>query len=153
MALSKPIAKASRLFLLLHKSTVFEERFAAKFGNKRSIPAIVVTRWNSTLWQLQSILKLGLHPLNEECQDDFSEVSFSVREWNMMVETRDILQPFAEATDLTQSDKTVTISFVVPTILDLYGHLNRSQAKSRYHRSLSNALETSLKIRCFFFDF
>ena len=80
ITLSKPIAKASHLFLLLHKRTVFKERFEAKFGNKKSIPVIVVIRWNSTLWQLQSILKLGLHFLNEECQDDFSEVSFSVRE-------------------------------------------------------------------------
>ena len=73
-----------------------------------------------------------LHPLNEVCQDDFSEVSFSVREWNMMIDTCDILKPFAEATDLTQSDKSVTISFVVPTVLHLYSHLNRCQATSHH---------------------
>ena len=85
--------------------------------------------------------------MNQVCQDDFSEVSFSVREWNMMVVACDILQPFTKATYLTQSDKAVTISFVVQTVLDLYGHLNRSQAKSRYCHSLSNALQNSLEIR------
>ena len=49
LALSKPIAKASLLFSLLHKSTVFKELFEAKFGNKRSIPAVIVTLWISTL--------------------------------------------------------------------------------------------------------
>ena len=63
------------------------------------------------------MFKLGLHPLKEVCQTDFSEVSFSVREWNMMINTCDILKPFAEATGLAQSDKSVTISFVIPTVL------------------------------------
>ena len=71
----------------------------------------------------------------------------------MMYETCDILRPFAEATDLTRSNKGVTISFVVPSVLDLYGHLNRSQAKSRYCRSLTNALQKALEIWCFFVFF
>ena len=147
MVLSKAVAKASRLSSLLHRSTVFKERFEAKFGNKRSIPSVVVTRWNSTLRQLQSIIKLGLHSLNEVCQDDFSEVSFSGREWNMMIDVCDILKPFAEATDLTQGDKSVTISFVVPTVLDLYSHLDRCQGTSCHCRSLINALKKSLQTR------
>ena len=146
LALSKPVAKASRLSSLLHKSIVFKERFEAKFGSNRSIPAVIVTRWNSTFRQLQSVLKC-LNSLNEVCQDDFSEVSFSLREWNMMIDICTILKPFAEATDLTQSDKSVTISFVVPTVLDLYSHLSKCQITSRQCRSLINALKKSLEIR------
>ena len=56
MALSKPIAKVSCLSSLLQKSTVFKERFEAKLENIQSIPAIIVTRYNLTLRQLQSIL-------------------------------------------------------------------------------------------------
>ena len=52
VALSKPIAKASRLSLLLHKSSVFKERFGAKFGNKRLIYAVIAPCRNSTLLQL-----------------------------------------------------------------------------------------------------
>ena len=89
---SKLIVKASRLSSLLHKSTVFKERFETKFGNKRLISSVIVTRWNSILRQLQSIRKLGLHPLNEVWQDDFSEISFSLREWTMMIDTCDILK-------------------------------------------------------------
>ena len=55
LALSKPIAKSSRLSSLLYKSTIFKERFEAKFGNKRSNTAVIVTRWNLTLQQLQSV--------------------------------------------------------------------------------------------------
>ena len=80
MVLSKAVAEASRLSSLLHKSTAFKERFEATFGSKRSIPSVVETRWNSTLRQLQSIVTLGLDPLNEVCRDDFPEVSFSGRE-------------------------------------------------------------------------
>ena len=128
-------------------STALKERFEAKFGSKRSIPSVVVTRWNSTLRQLQSFVTLGLDPLNEVCRDDFPEVSFSGREWNKMIDVCDILSPFAEATDLTQGNNSVTVSFVVPTVLDLYSHLHRCQATSRHCRSLINALKKSLQTR------
>ena len=49
LALSKHIAKPSCLSSLLHKNTVFKKRFEAKFGNKRSIPAVIVTPRKSTL--------------------------------------------------------------------------------------------------------
>ena len=83
--------------------------------------------------------------MNKVRQSDFSEVSFSVREWDMMIDTCDILKPFAKATDLTQSDKSVTISFVVPTALHLYSHLNRCQATFCYCGILSKALQKIMR--------
>ena len=65
----------------------------------------------------------------------------------MMIDVCDILRPLAEATDLTQGDNSVTVSFVVPTVLDLYSHLHRCQATSRHCRSLINALKKSLQTR------
>lgn len=46
-----------------------------------------------------------------------NELVFSVREWNLMKELCDVLQPFAEATDLTQGEKIVTVSSVLPCII------------------------------------
>ena len=65
----------------------------------------------------------------------------------MMIDVCDILRRFGEATDLTPGDKSVTISFVVPTGLDLYSHLHRCHATSRHCRSLVNALKKSLQTR------
>ena len=58
-----------------------------------------------------------------------------------MIDTCDILKPFAEAIDLTQSDKFVTINCVAPTVLHLCSHLNRCEATSRHCPSLINTLQ------------
>ena len=122
MSLPSAIAKAFRLFTLLHRSTTLKERLENKFGQNRSIPVACATRWNSTLRQLLSTVQLNLTALTEICGNNFSEVIFMAREWGLVNEACDVLKPFADATDITQGNKTVTISFVIPTILDLNSH-------------------------------
>jgi len=51
-----------------------------------------------------------------------------------------LLAPFAEAIDLTQADKTVTISCVVPTVLTLRRLLIEQQPSVTYHRSAVDEL-------------
>lgn len=57
------------------------------------------------------------------CSKDYENVMFSACEWNQLKELSAVLAPFSEATDQTEGDKSVTISMVVPTVLDLNTHL------------------------------
>lgn len=56
-----------------------------------------------------------------------------------------ILEPFEEATYIGQHDKTVTASFIIPTIIGLWIHL--TNMKSRYNTSFITALSKSLDKR------
>ena len=50
---------------------------------------------------MKSILKLRLSTLSEVCGTEFKEAVFTLREWNLL-EMKDILAPFAEATKMTE---------------------------------------------------
>ena len=51
---------------------------------------------------MKSILKLRLSTLSEVCGTEFKEAVFILREWNLLQEMKDILAPFAEATEMTE---------------------------------------------------
>ncbi|KAJ8376339.1 hypothetical protein SKAU_G00069190 [Synaphobranchus kaupii] len=55
--------------------------------------------------------------------------------------------PFAEATDLTQGEKTVTVSAVLPCVLSLNHHLEKLKEQVRFLRSMVKSLQSSLKKR------
>ncbi|CAB1322196.1 unnamed protein product [Coregonus sp. 'balchen'] len=57
------------------------------------------------------------------------------------------LEPFAEATDITQGEKVVTISAVVPSILSLHHHLETQKPQVSYLTGLVRSLQASLKRR------
>lgn len=75
------------------------------------------------------------------------ELVFTPREWSQLKELVDILEPFLDATDLTQGQKVVTISAVVPCILSLNHHLHSMHVQVRYLSGLVKVLEESLKKR------
>ena len=82
------------------------------------------TRWNSQLHQIQSAVSLDHQKLENLCKDtDHRECILSVKEWAQMKELVDLLKTFSGATNLIQGDTNPTISFVVPTVLKLHGHL------------------------------
>ncbi|XP_060731809.1 uncharacterized protein LOC132849873 isoform X2 [Tachysurus vachellii] len=143
-AFSSALTKMSKLTSLLHTSTTFKERFEAKFGTDRSIPAATSTRWNSTFKQLQALTALDHRDLTQICSSDFQHVLFSVREWNQLKNLGSVLFPFAEATDLTEGEKMVTISMVVPTVLDLNTHLLQISESQSHCRPLATSLRQSL---------
>jgi len=131
----------------MHTSGLFRDQFEKKFGSKKGIPAAVVTRWNSTIRQVKSIIGLDYKDLTEVCEDH-KEALPTDREWSIMKELAEILSPFAQATDLLQGDKVVTISAVVPSILSLNHHLQRlASARDKYLMSMIKALQQSLKQR------
>ncbi|KAF3844262.1 hypothetical protein F7725_013603 [Dissostichus mawsoni] len=69
------------------------------------------------------------------------------REWNVLKELVDIMNPFGEATDLTQGEKIVTISSVVPSVLSLNHHLEKLKPQVCFLSSLVRSLHVSLKKR------
>uniref|UniRef100_A0A8C7ME78 HAT C-terminal dimerisation domain-containing protein n=1 Tax=Oncorhynchus kisutch TaxID=8019 RepID=A0A8C7ME78_ONCKI len=125
------LSKLSKICSLLHTSTTFKEVFEAEFG-ERGIPAAVNTRWNSTLKQVKAVIQCDHLKLNHVLQKaGHKELLFTVWEWNKLKELVDILKPFGEATDMTQVEKIVTISSVVPSVLSLNHHLE--QRKPQVH--------------------
>ena len=93
------------------------------FDANKTIPAANTTRWNSTFKQVQALTALDHKALNELCSKDYEDVVSSAWEWNQLKELSTVLAPFSEATDLAEGEKSVTISMVVQTVLDLNTHL------------------------------
>lgn len=142
------MGKASRLTTLLHSSGAFKDAFEKGFGKDKSIPTANSTRWNSVLHQLSSIVTLDHQKLSNICNDtNHGEAVLTVREWAHLNELVDILQPFAEATSLTQGDKVPTISLVIPTVLALNRHLTSYSRKAKYLKGVITALQASLHRR------
>ncbi|XP_034071694.1 uncharacterized protein LOC117545812 [Gymnodraco acuticeps] len=142
------LAKLSKLSSLLHTSTTFKDVFDAEFGEQRGIPAAVTTRWNSTLRQVKAVLRCEHPKLCRVLEKaGHKELLFTAREWNVLKELVDIMNPFGEATDLTQGEKIVTISSVVPSVLSLNHHLEKLKPQVRFLSSLVRSLQVSLKKR------
>ncbi|CAL9699779.1 unnamed protein product [Knipowitschia caucasica] len=142
------LSKLSKLSSLLHTSTTFKDVFDSEFGEQKGIPAAVNTRWNSTLRQVKAVLHcdhLKLCAVLEKA--GHKELCFTPREWNLLKELVDILKPFVEATDLTQGDKVVTISAVVPSVLSLNHHLEKLKPQVRFLSGLVRILQASLNKR------
>ena len=75
------------------------------------MPAVNLTRWNSVLRQIQSILDKGLADLNTICRDvGHNECVFTQKEWDQLTELVEILQPFKVYTDILQGEE-VLIKF------------------------------------------
>ena len=142
------LSKLSKLSSLLHTSTTFKDVFDSEFGEQKGTPAAVNTRWNSTLRQIKAVLHcdhLRLCAVLEKA--GHKELSFTPREWNLLKELVDILKPFGEATDLTQGEKVVTISAVVPSVLSLNHHLEKLKPQVRFQSGLVRILQASLNKR------
>lgn len=146
-AVSSALAKASRISSLLHTSTSFKEEFEKEFG-QRGVPASVVTRWNSTFRQLKSLLSCDYQTLSKVLDvRGHRETIFTLREWAQIKELVSILKPFADATDLTQGEKVVTISAVIPCVLSLNHHLENQKEGTQYLVNLIHSLQRSLQRR------
>ncbi|XP_041741521.1 uncharacterized protein LOC121573526 [Coregonus clupeaformis] len=142
------MAKVTKLCSLLHTTCGLKEAFEAEFGANRSIPAAVSTRWNSILWLVKAVTNLNQQSLNTLLEaQGHKELCLSPREWSQLLELVDILDPFVQATDLTQGEKVVTLSAALPCGLSLNYHLQSILSTSRHLDSLVKALQQSLKRR------
>lgn len=147
-ATSPALSKLTKISSLLHTSSTFKDAFEAEFGDRGGIPAAIKTRWNSQLRQVKAALNYDKTALCQVLERvGHKELSFSAREWNLMKELLDILKPFGEATDLTQGENVVTISFVLPSVLSLNHHLEKLKSEVTFLRGFVRALQASLKKR------
>jgi len=117
-------AKCCKLANIVHQSANFRASFEKAMGDGKSIPSTNDTRWNSTYKQLIAIALLDQTKLSELLHsEDYDNLVLTTKEYCQLLELIKILSIFSQATDLTQGDKTVTISCVVPIILALTTHL------------------------------
>lgn len=125
-SINSAMAKVTKLCRLLHTTCRLKEAFEEEFGANRSIPAAVSTIWNSTQRLVKAVTRLNLQSLNTLLETQgHKELCFLPREWSQLLELVDILDPFLQATDLTQGEKVVTLSAVLPCVLTLNSHLQK----------------------------
>ena len=129
----------------MHSSTTFKDTFETIFGVERSILSCYVTRWNSTLRQVRSIISLPAQGLMDLCHaTGHAELILSGKEWQMLNELYNLLAPFEEATNLVQAAVTPTLGYVVPAVLALSKHLENDCKTMKYLEQMGKALKTSL---------
>lgn len=144
------LAKSCKISSMLHTSANFKDAFEKVFGKDKSINAAVSTRWNSTLRQIKSLLSLDFKLLSDLLENqDHKNLVLTAREWGQLIELVDVLDPFLEATVVTEGEKVATISKALPSVLSLHSHLKEmlQQQRLKYSTPVAKALLTSLKTR------
>jgi hypothetical protein len=97
----------------------------------KSIPVTNETRWNSTYRQLIAIVELDQAKLGTVLrQSNHENLILSAKEIQQLRELISILEQFADATDITQGEKMITVSCIVPTILLLTKTLTNMMGQS-----------------------
>ena len=148
--ISTALAKSCKISSLLHTSSSFKDAFESAFGKDRSLPAVVVTRWNSTLRQIKAVMALDNKLLTDTLEKQgHKNLTFSARETCQLNELIEILDPFMEATTITEGDKVVTISFAFPSVLSLLNHLDEllNQHRLKYCMPVARSLLKSVNHR------
>ena len=135
--MSNIISRASAIVAYVRKSThasdLLDEYPRLQTAN--------VTRWNSQLKMIRSILAIPPSELNKL---DFPQ-NLSHYDHTILTDLVEILSPFEEATDKLQGQNMVTSSLVIPVILGLQEIINSLQSK--YNCGLVAALKSSLEKR------
>ena len=113
-------AKVSKLANVVHQSSVFRAAFEDRFGSSsKSIPSTNATRWNSLHSQLKAVFELDQVKLADVLRDQaLHNLVLTQREHAALVELVEILDPFAEATDLCQGQHYTTIGCIVSNFTD-----------------------------------
>lgn len=141
-------AKCCKLCNLVHQSALFREAFEINFGSGRSLPKPNDTRWSSTFKHLSAISNLDQVILSSLLKDQNQvNLMFTAKEFVILLELVDLLQPFAEVTELTQGEKYPTIGCVVPSIVALDSYLLDFIGRAVHHVIIAKALHGSLRKR------
>ena len=134
--INKVLSKAASIVSYVRKSIRATEILE---GEKR-LQARVVTRWNSELKSIRSLLSIPSEKLQQlDCQQ------LTTYERGTLEDLVDILTPFEEATDFTQGQNVVTASFIIPCIKGLRASLNSLILK--YPSMMVSNLKSSLDRR------
>lgn len=80
------------------------------FGSIVGIPAPNDTRWNSTLRQVQALVTKSLADINKVCRaSGHPECVFLNKDFDMLKELCNLLEPFRALTDQLQGDKVIIL--------------------------------------------
>jgi hypothetical protein len=140
------LAKCCKLANLIHQSALFRGLYEQTLG--KIIPSSNETRWNSTFQQLKAVSDLDQSKVNDLLRGNgHDNLILTVKDLANLREIVMILEPFAEATDMVQSDKIVTISCVTPIVLSLNRHLQSCSLSTTTLRPFVNTLLNSLHDR------
>lgn len=136
------LSKVSKLANLIHQSALFRCSFETTFSSGKSIPETNATRWNSVLRQHKAVLEFDQQKLATLLRDtNHGNLAFTKKDIEQLEEFVSILMPFAEATDLCQGEKTITISCVVPVVLLLNRVLGEMAEKVKHFQTLVSTLQ------------
>ena len=106
-SINKVLSKASGIVSHVRKSTLSPEILESE----KRLKATNVTRWNSQLSTIHSILRIP-----EEKHESFNTHHLTPYDWKIFEELVQILTPFETATHCIQGDKFVTSSMVDPCV-------------------------------------
>lgn len=117
-----------------------------------SLHVAVKTRWNSELKMIESAIKdvgatnRAVSLLGAEQRRRVSPLQPT--DVAALQELIDLLQPFAEATDMTEGDAVVTVSAIVPSIVGIEKHLQSiADRPTRYTSGTAAALSKAVRTR------
>ena len=135
--INKVLVKAAKIVTHVRKSIKATEALEGE----RRLQAKVATRWNSELKSIRSILSVPAEKLQQiDCQQQLTTYDRGI-----LRDLVEILTPFEEATDVTQGQKVVTASFIIPSIRGL--HVSLDSLSLKYKSPMVQTLKSSLERR------
>ena len=136
------LLETSKIAKLSHTSIVFAEKLewigkSTRKANKK--------RWSSQFNTVENFLHIPLSDLNEVLTSiKRMDLCLLVKDYQILNEFISLLTLFAEAATQIQSENKPSISFIAPTVLQVYYDLLHEQPNILYAKSLSNSLLNSL---------
>jgi len=117
-SIKSTLEKVSAIAKLAHTNSKFAEEIESM---KVSIPRAVITRWNSQFLVVERILSIPSFSLNEILSElKYKQWCLNKRDLIILQEFVALLSLFAQATTVTQQQKSPSISFIAPSILEIY---------------------------------
>lgn len=139
------IKKCSKFVSFLRKSTIATDILE---GTIR-LQADNVTRWNSQLKMIKSVLSISSDIFIKLIELDGAP-KLNSQDINLLQDIVEILEPFAEATDFVQVGCVPSSGYILPCIKGLQHHLK--SMVSKYHSSFVIGLRQSLDKRMPYFE-
>ena len=138
--INRVLGKVSKLVSHVRSSTQASDILEREA--KIRLQAANVTRWNSQLMVLRSLLKVS--------DDTMEKLDYSGKpnqhDMNIVKDLVEILTPFEWATDLTQGQNKVTASVILPVVRGLRSEINdlHHKFKSRFVATLKSSIDSRL---------
>lgn len=120
-SITSVLKRCSRLVAHVRKSTIA----ADILQNENKMQYDTVTRWNSQLKMVRSVLAIS----EDKLQELEEAPVLSAHDRNVLRDLVEILTPFEEATDFVQVDLCPSAGYVIPCVKGLAHHLHKISLK------------------------